>query len=417
MAGQVGLRRLRRDPIGTLARLARDQGDHATFRLGRQRAHVLTSPDLVEQAFVENAQHVGKWGRVRRWWLRRPPSYVEGELLATHDRAEHVRARRALNPAFRERRAEGDAARYAELVDAYCAKLAEHGEPFELHRFSEALLAAGVLLSLFDESPTLEEAWQLPALAHAVEPPTFSTFSSRGFDVAEQLAYVRRFSSVGEAMERLNPKLAVLARPGNGRGDSLPRLLADAGAADPAQHTLSFLQTALDPASPSMTTMWLHAGREPPADGRGTVLEALRLGAGWQVSRLCHEPFSLGAVGVRAGDWLIAPPYLVHRDPRWYPDPLAFLPERWADEAVAERPRYAFLAFGVSSRVCLGRDLVLVQMLAALEAVTSRWSLECDRRPDDVAWRPTPRGDITPAATLLATLSRRARPEPAASGR
>lgn len=404
---QVGLRRLRRDPIGTLTTLVREQGDHATFRLGRQRVHVLTSPDLVEEAFVAHAQDVGKWGRVRRWWLRRPPSFVEGELLATHDRAEHVRARRALNPAFRERRVEGDVPQFAQLVDGYCEELAARGEPFELHRFSEALLAAGVLTSLFDETPRLDEAWELPALAHAVEPPTFSTFSARGFDLVEQLRYVRGFATVGAAMERLKPRMAELAEPGSGRPDSMPALLAAAGATDPAQHALSFLQTALDPASPSMTTMWLHAGREPPAFGHGVVMEALRLGAGWQVSRLCHEPFSIGETPVGPGDWLIAPPYVVHRDARFYPDPLAFRPERWAEPEASSRPRYAFLAFGVSSRVCLGRDLMIVQMLAALAAVTRRWVVACDRPPADVVWRATPRGDITPAGTPMATIRAR----------
>jgi cytochrome P450 len=54
--------------------------------------------------------------------------------------------------------------------------------------------------------------------------------------------------------------------------------------------------------------------------------------------------------------------YHVHHDPRWYPEPYAFRPERFEPEAEAARPKYAYLPFGAGQRACIG------QMFAMLEA-------------------------------------------------
>ena len=54
--------------------------------------------------------------------------------------------------------------------------------------------------------------------------------------------------------------------------------------------------------------------------------------------------------------------YLVHHDPRWYPNPSEFRPERFEPDAEAARPKYAYLPFGAGQRACIG------QMFAMLEA-------------------------------------------------
>jgi cytochrome P450 len=54
--------------------------------------------------------------------------------------------------------------------------------------------------------------------------------------------------------------------------------------------------------------------------------------------------------------------YCTHHDPRWYPDPQAFQPERFSAAREAERPKYAYLPFGAGQRACIG------QMFATIEA-------------------------------------------------
>jgi len=48
-------------------------------------------------------------------------------------------------------------------------------------------------------------------------------------------------------------------------------------------------------------------------------------------------------------------PYVTHRDPRYFPDPDRFDPERFSDAAKRTRPRLAYFPFGAGPRLCIGQ--------------------------------------------------------------
>jgi cytochrome P450 len=68
------------------------------------------------------------------------------------------------------------------------------------------------------------------------------------------------------------------------------------------------------------------------------------------------------------------PVQLMHHDPRWFPDPQAYRPERFAPDA-PEIPRGAFMPFGTGPRVCLGQHLAMAEMTAIAAMFLQRFAV------------------------------------------
>ncbi len=97
---------------------------------------------------------------------------------------------------------------------------------------------------------------------------------------------------------------------------------------------------------------------------RQVIDEALRLyPPGWLLSRRTIGPDMLSGYPIPAGTNVLLPLYLLHRHPRYWKDPDAFTPERFAIEHEAERPRFAYMPFAAGPRHCIGEAFALYEML------------------------------------------------------
>ena len=68
--------------------------------------------------------------------------------------------------------------------------------------------------------------------------------------------------------------------------------------------------------------------------------------------------------------------YFTHRDPRWWPDPERFDPDRFGEENAGTIPRYAYLPFGGGPRVCIGNGFAMMEARRLLATIASRYRLE-----------------------------------------
>jgi len=69
--------------------------------------------------------------------------------------------------------------------------------------------------------------------------------------------------------------------------------------------------------------------------------------------------------------------WVTHRDPRWWPEPEAFRPERWFDEAAAAaRPKFAYFPFGGGTRICIGEQFAWMEAMLCLAMLARRWRVE-----------------------------------------
>ncbi len=104
--------------------------------------------------------------------------------------------------------------------------------------------------------------------------------------------------------------------------------------------------------------------------------EALRLyPPGWILSRRTIGPDTLGGYEIPAGTSVMMSIYQLHRHPKFWKEPEAFRPERFAPEHEAERPRFAYMPFAAGPRHCIGETLALYEMLMHLYKVARRYRL------------------------------------------
>jgi cytochrome P450 len=107
-----------------------------------------------------------------------------------------------------------------------------------------------------------------------------------------------------------------------------------------------------------------------------TIKETLRLypAAPALFSRRSTKPITLGPWQLPARTMFMVPVQVMHHDPRWFPEPLTFRPERFAPDA-PEVPRGAYLPFGTGPRVCLGQHLAMSEMTVIAAMLLQRFTL------------------------------------------
>ncbi len=124
-------------------------------------------------------------------------------------------------------------------------------------------------------------------------------------------------------------------------------------------------------------------GREPTVEDlpalpftEGVVKEALRLyPPAWSLSREAVEEDELGGWRIPAGAMVWVNPWTVHRDPRFYEEPLAFRPRRWADGLERRLHRFAWFPFGGGPRLCIGQSFAMMEARVALATLAQRFRL------------------------------------------
>ncbi|MBN3302938.1 CP39A hydroxylase, partial [Amia calva] len=86
------------------------------------------------------------------------------------------------------------------------------------------------------------------------------------------------------------------------------------------------------------------------------VLEAIRLRAPGAITRMVVRPLKIQNYVIPAGDMLMLSPFWAHRNPKYFPDPEDFKPERWK-KADLEKNVFleGFVAFGGGRYQCPGR--------------------------------------------------------------
>ena len=107
----------------------------------------------------------------------------------------------------------------------------------------------------------------------------------------------------------------------------------------------------------------------------------------WAIGRRALVEHRADGVAIPAGSVVVVLPWLLHRDERWWPQATTFRLDRWTDEAIAQRPRHAYIPFGGGPRMCIGEGFARMEAVMLLATIAQRWRLRPESS-DEVALQP-----------------------------
>ncbi|XP_042563157.1 24-hydroxycholesterol 7-alpha-hydroxylase-like [Clupea harengus] len=93
------------------------------------------------------------------------------------------------------------------------------------------------------------------------------------------------------------------------------------------------------------------------------ILEAIRLRAPGAITRRVVRPIKLQNYIIPPGDLLMVSPYWAHRNPKYFPAPEEFKPERWEKADLVKNVFLeGFVAFGGGKYQCPGRWYAIMEL-------------------------------------------------------
>jgi cytochrome P450 len=87
------------------------------------------------------------------------------------------------------------------------------------------------------------------------------------------------------------------------------------------------------------------------------------------LTRQTASPVQLAGYTLPKNRLILFAPWALHRDARYFPEPIAFNPERFDPVHGQPIPKYAYLPFGGGPRICLGNAFAMLQMKINLATI------------------------------------------------
>lgn len=398
------LAHMARDLPAAVACWRRDYGDLVHLRMWPEHQLVVTDPQLVRELLLTHHDAIVRWERGIRVF-----SYLQGNSVLIAEHAPWAAKRQALQPAFAPKSVKDFVPTIAAAAGQAMARW-QSGAAMPIES-SLTALAMDVIQRMMFSNEIGDEARSMEAAVHeamvAGNAEMFWPASAPDWLPWKRRKRAVRARLTGLIERQVRARLAVAEA--DWPADLLSRLLA-LHREDPVAWSLdavrdecmtAFLAGHETTAASLSWWAWCMAanteaqrtarrevasvlqGRTPTAEDlprltylAQTLNETLRLypAAPVLMSRRTTRSFVLGGWTIPAKTMFMIPVFLMHRDARWFAEPEAFRPERFAPGAPAI-PRGAFMPFGTGPRVCLGQHLALAEMTVIAAMLLQRFDL------------------------------------------
>ncbi|GAA1028012.1 MULTISPECIES: cytochrome P450 [Amycolatopsis] len=394
------LREYRGDLLAFITRCAREHGDFVPVRVVFHRGFLISDPALIGEVLTSRHEDF------RKVFMLRNNKLFLGDGLLTSERESWREKRRLAQPAFHSDRMPA----YATVMVDEAQRIADNwrsGGVRDVQQEMMKLTLRAVVRCLFDDEAEVDVAAiarhievvqrRMHERTRAIIPLPDSVLTPRN------MALRRAISELDRIVNGFI--LASRAASGHRRG-LLPQLmnatedgrrLSDAELRDEAMTMFfaghettalalswSWYLLAQHPAEAEIVHRELDdvlGGRPPTLDDLArlpaterAVKEAMRLYPPiFAFGRDAVRDTNVGGHPVPAGSSAMIAPWVIHRDPRLYPDPASFRPARWTHEFERQLPRFAYIPFGAGSRMCIGKVFAMTEAVLVLATLAQQY--------------------------------------------
>lgn len=392
-----------------LCETSHQYGGLTRFKFVNQTVYLLDDAEYIKHVLRTNSKNYRKSDN------EEPIKMVVGQGLFTSEGDFWRRQRRLAQPAFHRRRIADLVALMSdetELTMQHWANSAEkQGQPLDISKEMTALALRIVGKALFGSdvekhtekiyrAATFQNSyidnrlWGLIHLPHKVPTPNNLRFKRSLRDLDEVV-----YGLIEQRKRSKEQKDDLLSMLLESRDDGTGERMSEKQLRD---EVMTLLLAGTETTANALSWTWyllaehpqveqtLHDELDPSrSDGVTTVnslytmpytrmlfQESLRLyPPAWILTRQPLLDDAIDGYRIPAGSTLLISPYVTHRNPHYWQEPYAFIPERFREEDSKARPEFAYLPFGGGPRQCIGSSFAMTEGQVILSSIARRYRL------------------------------------------
>lgn len=391
------------NPIFLFQHLTREYGDIAHYKIGWNHIVFLNHPDYIREVLVVQNDNFVKERTVRR------SKMLLGEGMITAEGAQHRAQRQVAQPAFHRQRIP----EYASVIVREAAAMSSRWRNGEQRDIAIDMmhLALKIVAETFFATELRDEVRELAdAINRIMGLYNFLVM----LPAAEWLVHMRPpgLAAFVRARKRIDAVVHRMIEAHRHRetnaGSLLDLMLAASPDRTPASErslrdqVITIFLAGYETVANALSWTWYLLSQNPEAERRlheeidrelqqrlptyediprlryaETVMaESMRLfPPAWAMGRYALRDFQLGDFFLPARTTVLMSQFITHRDPRFFPDPLRFDPERFTPEAKMRRMKFTYFPFGAGFRQCIGESFAWMEGVLVLATLAQKWKL------------------------------------------
>ena len=391
---------LQTNVLGLIERHAREFPDISRLRIGPYYYINIHKPEMVEHIFADSALYTK--GRENA-----NLKYLLGNGLLTNEGEFWMKQRRLIQPIFHKRKLATFVDQIVECTDRLIADWeARGGGRMNIHSEMTQITLSVVSRTLLSTDASGGFMKISDALGYLMKGLSQETTKLIRFPAWLPTPYNLKMRSNRAILDKLIYDIIAGRRKTGAKQDDLLTMLMEVEDADTAERmtdtqlrdeVITIFLAGHETTANAMSFALYLVAQEPGAAKRiaeevkavgeltfenlnkldyttRVIKEAMRLyPPAWIIGREASRDDVIGGYQIRKGDTLMLMPYIMHRQERYWPDPLRFDPDRFMPEQSKDRPRLAYFPFGGGSRLCIGNNFAMMEMQIMLALICSRF--------------------------------------------